>query len=114
MIESFLEAKMTIALPAFHITTMKRHQVEFPHALQQELDAYRAFYKQTYGADVSDADLIREIVRCFLGTDEGFQRFKAGSAGRSGSRSKRRVRDSNGLPSTTAEASSNGQRSITA
>jgi hypothetical protein len=83
-----------IALPAFHITATKQHKVEFPHALQQDLDAYRAFYKQTYGADVGDADLIREIVRAFLLQDEAFRLFKAGAPRRSadaGTRRKKRL-----------------------
>ena len=72
-----------IALPAFHITAIKKHALEFSHALQQDLEAYRAFYKQAYGADVSEVDLIREIVRAFLMQDEAFRLFKAGAPRRS-------------------------------
>jgi hypothetical protein len=78
----------SIALPAFHITTTKKHTLEFPHALQQELEAYRAFYKQTYGADVSEPDLVREIVRAFLAQDEAFRGFRTGNVPRSRSRSR--------------------------
>jgi hypothetical protein len=78
----------SIALPAFHITTTKKHTVEFPHALQQELEAYRAFYKQTYDADVNEPDLVREIVRAFLTQDEAFRGFRAGVTPRSRSRSR--------------------------
>jgi hypothetical protein len=92
-----------IALPAFHITTTKKHTIEFPYALQQELEAYRAFYKQTYGADVNEADLIREIVRVFLAQDEGFRAARGGAAPRSRSRSRSR-----GAPAEPAGAGVNG------
>ena len=92
-----------IALPAFHITTTKKHTIEFPYALQQELEAYRAFYKQTYGADVNEADLIREIVRVFLAQDEGFRAARGGAAPRSRSRSRSR-----GAPAEPAGAGANG------
>jgi hypothetical protein len=78
----------SIALPAFHITTTKKHALEFPHALQQDLEAYRAFYKQTYGADVNEPDLIREIVRAFLAHDEAFRGFRTGVVPRSRSRAR--------------------------
>ncbi len=90
-----------IALPAFHITATRKHTLEFPHFLQQELEAYRAFYKQTYGADVTDADLIRETVRCFLASDEGFRAFKNSAASRSRSRAKCRA-ETDGLSLGTA------------
>jgi hypothetical protein len=77
-----------IALPAFHITTTKKHTIEFPYALQQDLEAYRAFYKQAYGADVGEAELIREIVRVFLAQDEGFRAARVGAAPRTRSRSR--------------------------
>jgi hypothetical protein len=77
-----------IALPAFHITTIRKHTVELPYALQQELEAYRAFYKQAYGADVGEADLIREIVRAFLAQDEGFRAARGGAVPRARSRSR--------------------------
>ena len=48
-----------IALPAFHVTTRSNLTVEINHELAQDLDRYRAFYKQAYGAEVSDADLLR-------------------------------------------------------
>lgn len=94
-----------IALPAFHITSTKKHSVEFPRALQQDLDAYRAFYKQTYGADVADVDLIREIVRAFLVQDEAFRLFKTGAPRRS------RTRPSNGHPSALS-GENNGSASL--
>jgi hypothetical protein len=94
-----------IALPAFHITTTKKHTIEFPYALQQELEAYRAFYKQTYGADVNEADLIREIVRVFLAQDEGFRAARGGAAPRSRSRSRS---GRGGAPTELVGAGANG------
>ena len=71
-----------IALPAFHITSTKKHTVELPYALQLDLEAYRAFYKECYGADVNEPDLIREIVRVFLAKDEAFRSAAVSSARR--------------------------------
>jgi hypothetical protein len=31
------------------------------------MERYKAFYKQAYGADVSEADLVREMARRFHG-----------------------------------------------
>jgi len=78
-----------ILLPAFHVTTRTRVNVEIPHELASDLDRYKAFYKESYGADVSEADLIREMTRRFMESDREFQNFKAGA--RSRSRNSRRV-----------------------
>jgi hypothetical protein len=71
-----------ILLPAFHITTTRRLNVEVHHELATDLDRYRAFYKQSYGADVSEGDLLREMARRFMESDREFQSFKAGSRSR--------------------------------
>jgi hypothetical protein len=78
-----------IALPAFHVTTTRKLAVEVGHDLSQDIERYRAFYKQAYGADVSEADLVREMARRFMEADREFQGFKGG--GRSRSRSSRRT-----------------------
>ena len=78
-----------ILLPAFHVTTTRKVSVEVHHELATDLDRYRAFYKESYGADVSEADLMREMARRFMESDREFQSFKAGS--RSRSRNSRRA-----------------------
>jgi hypothetical protein len=72
-----------ILLPAFHIPTTRRLNVEVNHELAADLDRYKAFYKQSYGADVSESDLLREMARRFMESDREFQSFKAGSRSRS-------------------------------
>ena len=94
-----------IALPAFHITTIKRHTIECSHVLQQDLEAYKAFYKRCYGADVSEPDLIREMIRIFMEGDPEFRRFKGEGAKariRSRSRESEGVRRANGNPTAAA------------
>ena len=67
-----------IALPAFHVTTVKKILVEAPYEMGLELARYRAFYRNAYGADVSEADLIREMARRFMEADREFAAFKSG------------------------------------
>jgi hypothetical protein len=78
-----------ILLPAFHVTTTRKISVEVHHELATDLDRYKAFYKDSYGADVSEADLMREMTRRFMESDREFQDFKIGS--RSRSRNSRRA-----------------------
>ena len=78
-----------IALPAFHITATRKISVEANHELSQDLERYRAFYKQAYGADVSEADLVREMARRFMQADREFQGFKTGARPRSRDRARR-------------------------
>ena len=66
-----------IALPAFHVTTTTTCSVKLDYRLAQDLLAYRQYYKQAYGAEVTEADLIREMARRFIGTDREFQAFKS-------------------------------------
>ena len=66
-----------IALPAFHVTTTRKVTVELNHELATEVERYRQFYKQAYGADVAEADLLREMGRRFMEADREFQAFKA-------------------------------------
>jgi hypothetical protein len=65
-----------IALPAFHVTTTRKLTVEINHDLTQDLERYKAFYKQAYGVDVPEADLIREMARRFMEADRDFQTMK--------------------------------------
>ena len=76
-----------IALPAFHFTTRVKLALEVGHELHQDIERYRAFYKQAYSADVSEADLVREMARRFMEADRDFQDFKV--AGRPRSRSRK-------------------------
>jgi hypothetical protein len=78
-----------IALPAFHVTATRKLSVEVGHEQSQDIERYRMFYKQAYNADVSEADLVREMARRFMEADREFQEFKGG--GRSRSRSSRRA-----------------------
>jgi hypothetical protein len=72
-----------IALPAFHVTTTRKLTIEINHDLSQDLERYRAFYKQAYGADVSEPDLLREMARRFMDGDREFQVAKYGLKARS-------------------------------
>ena len=66
-----------IALPAFHVTTTSQVSVRVDHKLGQDLRLYRQHYKQAYGAEVTEADLIREMARRFIELDHQFQSFKS-------------------------------------
>jgi hypothetical protein len=96
-----------IALPAFHITATRKIVVEAGHELTQDLERYRAFYRQAYGADVAEADLLREMARRFMEADRDFQSFKSGIK----PRSRRRVRLSRNEPSDapTPQAEGTGE-----
>ena len=72
-----------IALPAFHVTTTRKLTIEISHDLEQDLERYKTFYKQAYGADVSEADLLREMARRFMDSDREFQIAKYGLKARS-------------------------------
>ena len=78
-----------IALPAFHFTTRVKLSLEVGHELHLDIERYRAFYKQAYNADVSEADLVREMARRFMEADREFQDFKG--AGRLRSRPSRKA-----------------------
>jgi len=67
-----------ISLPPFHSKTMREIVVEVGHDLARDLDRYRAFYRQAYGADVSESDLLREMSRRFMESDREFQAVKHG------------------------------------
>jgi hypothetical protein len=69
----------TISLPPFHVTTRKKITVEANHELENDLEQYRAYYRQAYGADVSDAELLREMARRFMADDRPFQEFRRGA-----------------------------------
>lgn len=78
-----------IALPAFHVTKTTDHVVKVGYELSQDLVLYRDYYKQAYGGDVSESDLIREMSRRFMEADREFQSFKAGTKPRSRDRRRR-------------------------
>jgi hypothetical protein len=72
-----------IALHPFHQITRVKVVCEIPSELAQDLERYKAFYKQAYGADVSEADLLREMARRFMDGDREFQVAKYGLKARS-------------------------------
>jgi hypothetical protein len=72
-----------IALHPFHQTTRVKVMCEIPSDLAQDLERYKAFYKQAYGADVSESDLLREMARRFMDGDREFQVAKYGLKARS-------------------------------
>ena len=79
-----------ISLPPFHVTTRTKLVLEICHDLVADIARYRAFYKQAYSADVSEADLVREMARRFMEADREFQAMKHGLKARSnGSRRSR-------------------------
>jgi len=65
--------KTNIALPPFHIAETTRFTVEADHELTQTLRRYQAFYKDAYGATVTEAELLREMARRFMANDAEFQ-----------------------------------------
>ena len=67
--------KANILLPAFHITETTRFTVEADHDLTLQLRRYQEFYKQAYGATVTEGDLLREMARRFMASDLDFQGF---------------------------------------
>lgn len=67
--------KSKIALPAFHITETTPYTVEADHPLTQLLTRYREFYKQVYGAAVTESELLAEMARKFMERDREFQSF---------------------------------------
>jgi len=72
-----------ISLPPFHMTTRTKMVLEINNDLAADIERYRAFYKRAYGADVSDADLVREMARRFIEADREFQAVKHGFTARS-------------------------------
>jgi hypothetical protein len=72
-----------ISLPPFHVTARTKLTVEINPELAQDLERYRAFYKQAYGADVLESDLLREMARRFVDGDREFQVAKYGLKARS-------------------------------
>ena len=75
-----------IALPAFHETAPVKLVLEISRDLARDLDRYKSFYKQAYGAEVPEAELVREMARRFMEADREFQAVKVGIAARSRSR----------------------------
>jgi hypothetical protein len=72
-----------ISLPPFHVTTRSKLVLEINHDLAADIQRYQAFYKQAYNADVSEADLVREMARRFMEADREFQVVKHGFKARS-------------------------------
>jgi hypothetical protein len=75
-----------IALPAFHETAPVKLVLEISQDLARDVDRYKSFYKQAYGVEVPEADLVREMARRFMEADREFQAVKVGIAARSRSR----------------------------
>ena len=57
------------------IGDVSRFTVEADHELTQTLRRYQSFYKEAYGAAVTEADLLREMARRFMANDGDFQGF---------------------------------------
>jgi len=91
--------KPNIALPAFHITETTRFSVETDHELTLQLRRYQEFYRQAYGATVTEGDLLREMARRFMAGDVDFQGF--------GHKRRRSRRKSPAL--SNAESNNNGK-----
>ena len=94
--------KANIALPPFHIAETTRFTVEADHELTQTLRRYQSFYKEAYGATVSEGELLREMARRFMAGDGDFQGF-----GKTRRRAKRRQ-----SIALTAEPSNNGKLNL--
>ena len=94
--------KTNIALPPFHIAETTRFTVEADHELTQTLRRYQAFYKEAYGATVSEGELLREMARRFMASDGDFQGF---------GRTRRRARRKQPIGSS-AEPNNNGKLNL--
>lgn len=88
-----------IALPPFHISETTRFTVEADHALTETLRRYQAFYRDAYGANVKEGDLLREMARRFMADDKEFQSYGQ----------KRRRASKKAPSSASAEPSRNGK-----
>ena len=67
--------KAHITLPPFYIAETTRFTVEADHELTQTLRRYQAFYKEGYGATMSESELPREMARRLMAADGNFQGF---------------------------------------
>ena len=67
--------KNPIALQPFHIVETTTFLVEADHELTQMLRRYQAYYRDAYGAPVTEADLLRAMARQFMVEDKNFQGF---------------------------------------
>jgi hypothetical protein len=72
-----------IALEPFHSTAKVKLHLEIGHELARDLERYKQFYRQAYGADVTESDLLREMARRFMESDRDFQAAKHGLKARS-------------------------------
>ena len=91
--------KCNIALPPFHIVETTRFTVEADHQLTESLRRYQAFYRDSYGATVTESDLLGEMARRFMAEDKDFQ-----GSGRKKRQSRRKGSSTIGAkPSTDGE-----------
>jgi len=65
-----------IALQPFHLNSSRVVETRLPHGLADDLGLYRLFYKDAYHAEVSEGDLVREMLQAFIEGDEAFRQFK--------------------------------------
>jgi hypothetical protein len=58
--------------PFHHRRKKTKLALELDHDLAEQLKAYAAYYKSTFGADVTTTELVVELARQFIAADESF------------------------------------------
>lgn len=51
----------------------------YPADEAEAVALYAKFYKETYGHDVKESELVRYIVKSFLDSDKDFQKYRKSS-----------------------------------
>ena len=54
---------------------VERVALSLHQSLTANLAAYREFYKQTYGDEISLSQLVEEMAKSFMAEDKAFQKF---------------------------------------
>lgn len=54
---------------------VERLAVSIKKSTMSRLDAYRAYYKATYGEEIEKSHLVEEILREFMSGDKAFDKF---------------------------------------
>ncbi len=54
----------------------QRKTVSLEGVTANDLDLYRKRYKEVYGQDISEQDLLQAMITSFLEDDRDFQRYK--------------------------------------
>lgn len=59
---------------------VERLAVSVRQSVMKTLEAYRDFYKQTYGEEIERSQLVEQILREFMASDKDFQKHVLNAA----------------------------------